>query len=104
MFGQPFNRYAWVVNPPSDVRQYSSADNRAIGHVFSSLVAKINRLHEHKEITSIVEDVERVIERIAIYTKRNPANLSWIDYDLEDIVIMFEEMQFTEDELEIGVP
>ncbi|GAB1315314.1 hypothetical protein MFIFM68171_05524 [Madurella fahalii] len=41
-FGQLFNRYLWVLNPPNKVQDYYSDTNRTLGHIFSTIDAPID--------------------------------------------------------------
>ena len=67
-FGQPFNRYAWVLNPPDAVKDYSSQANRTLGAILTRVVSKITSFPEGTsplEIKKVLDRVERNIPHIA---------------------------------------
>jgi hypothetical protein len=51
MFGQPFNRYAWIIHPPQSVVDYHSDENFELGKVISAVVSIVTKMppeHYHR--------------------------------------------------------
>lgn len=103
-FGQPFNRYAWVVNPPDTVQDYGSNINRILGAVFSAIVSKVTTLAENtkrskKQIKELLSKINANIPGIAAYMRRHPESDALVTMDLEELLLVIEKEQFTDEEV-----
>lgn len=81
-FGQPFNRYAWVVNPPDTVQDYSSNINRILGAIFSGIVSKITSFPEEKgakKTKKMLKKVNANILATTAYMRRHPTSQALVD-------------------------
>ncbi|GAB1309794.1 hypothetical protein MFIFM68171_00004 [Madurella fahalii] len=87
-FGQLFNRYSWVLNPPNKVQDYYSDTNRTLGHIFSTIVSKIVNLPDqvgNREVPEILDRIENIVPQLAVFIRRNPRDLSLLEATLEEI-------------------
>ncbi len=102
-FGQPFNRFAWVMNPPAKVQDYDSKLNEVLGSIFSTIVSEVTSQPDpdHESVQVLLARLELCIPKIAALVKRNPDDPIWLNVGVSQLVEMAESF---EDEVSIGWP
>ena len=106
-FGQPFNRFAWVMNPPEKVQDYDSKLNRVLGNIFSTIVSEVTNQPEDADSTSTEKMLDRLepsIPKIAALVQRDPDNPLWPDIGVNRLMEMVDEMEVSEEDVSIGWP
>ncbi len=107
-FGQPFNRYAWVLNPPDEVEDYSAEINYQIGNILSAITSKVVSLDAttatKTEVKKLLHDIEERICCIAAYAARMPRDQSLLEMGLEKIPGYLDELEFKDEEVCARMP
>ena len=103
-FGQPFNRFAWVMNPPEKVQDYDSKLNQVLGSIFSTIVSEVTSQPDtdHGSTQVLLTQLEVCIPKVAALVKRNPNDPIWLNFGVNQLVEMVEDVEFSEEKASIG--
>ncbi|KAL2172936.1 uncharacterized protein P884DRAFT_273681, partial [Thermothelomyces heterothallicus CBS 202.75] len=70
-FAHPFNRFAWVVNPPSRVEDYTSPAMVRMGHFISSIVEQVLSMKPTEDNENILNTLESMVFGLLHWFKDN---------------------------------